>query len=88
MKITPNLFETYLKCPTKCFLRSRGEAGEGNEYADWVRVQSNRYREDQIREFKAITARDGRVITAILTEDPKVVDQKYVFDFVAETPEL
>ena len=30
----------------------------------------------------------GGVIAAILTEDPKVTDQEYVFDFVAETPEL
>ena len=27
MPISPIVFEAYLKCPTKCFLRSRGEAG-------------------------------------------------------------
>src|SRR5712671_3131749 len=29
MTITDDLVETFLKCPTKCFLRSRGEAGTG-----------------------------------------------------------
>ncbi len=48
MNITSNLFEAYLKCPTKCFLRSRGEAGAGNEYANWVRVQTELYRNDRI----------------------------------------
>jgi hypothetical protein len=36
MTITNDLVETFLKCPTKCFLRSCGEAGTGNLYAAWV----------------------------------------------------
>jgi hypothetical protein len=30
MPITSDLFEAYLKCPTKCFLRSLGETGTNN----------------------------------------------------------
>lgn len=40
MKITAPLFETGLKCLTKCFLRSLGETGTGNAYANWVRGQA------------------------------------------------
>jgi len=47
--ITSHLFEAYLKCPTKCFLRSHGEAGTGNAYADWVRIQSESYRRNGIK---------------------------------------
>jgi CRISPR/Cas system-associated exonuclease Cas4 (RecB family) len=36
MKLTSALFEAYLKCPTKCYLRSTGQAGSGNAYAEWV----------------------------------------------------
>jgi len=32
MKITPALFEAYLKCPTKCWLRSTGEPSSGGSY--------------------------------------------------------
>jgi len=32
--ISSDLFEAYLKCATKCFLRSRGEIGTGNTYAN------------------------------------------------------
>src|SRR5215813_7994260 len=88
MKITSDIFEAYLNCRTKCFLRSRGETGAGIEYADWVRRRTERYREDRITEFKNIAWRDGRIIAAVLTEDPKVNDQEWVFEFVAEAPEL
>ncbi|MGC2528845.1 MAG: hypothetical protein WA639_13930 [Candidatus Acidiferrum sp.] len=44
MTITDDLVETFLKCPTKCFLRSRGEAGTGNAYAAWVRTKNDVFR--------------------------------------------
>jgi len=44
MPISPIVFEACLKCPTKCFLRSRGEAGLENSYAGWVRSQNELYR--------------------------------------------
>lgn len=43
MTITSHLFEAYLTCPTKCWLRSHGEAGGGNAYADWVRTREESY---------------------------------------------
>ena len=52
MTITSDLFEAYLECPTKCFLRSLGETGVGNPYADWVQAQSNSYREVAIARLK------------------------------------
>jgi predicted RecB family nuclease len=48
MIITADLFEAHLKCPTKCWLLSRGEMGSGNTYTDWVRTQSESYRSDGI----------------------------------------
>ena len=44
MTITDQLFEAFLQCPTKCFLRAKGEAPTGNVYSDWVRGQSESYR--------------------------------------------
>ena len=31
--ITNQLFEAYLKCPTKCFLKAKGEVGDSNAYS-------------------------------------------------------
>src|SRR2546422_685865 len=44
MTITDQLFEAFLQCPTKCFLRAQGEPPTGNVYSDWVQGQSESYR--------------------------------------------
>ena len=44
MNVTSTLFEAFLKCPTKCYLRSTGQAGGENAYAEWVRAQNDAYR--------------------------------------------
>lgn len=88
MNITSYLFEAYLKCPTKCFLRSRREAGAGNAYADWVLTQTDSYRNDQIKDFRTVAASDGRIITAPHTENPKLAEWDYAFDFVARAQNL
>src|ERR1700730_2143750 len=44
MKITSDVFEAYLKCPTKCWLRSTGEPSLGNSYPEWVKTQNDSYR--------------------------------------------
>ena len=44
MTITPSLFEAFLKCPTKCWLRATSETPSGNTYAEWVQSQNDSYR--------------------------------------------
>lgn len=43
MTITPHLFEAYLECPTKCWLKSINQSPTGNAYAEWVETQSESY---------------------------------------------
>ena len=50
--ITPQLFEAYLKCPTKSFLLSLGETGSGNPFAEWIRSQDTLYRREGLRQLK------------------------------------
>ncbi len=47
--ITSHLFEAYLKCSTKCFFRSLGEADTGNAYANWVQTQTEAYRSEGLK---------------------------------------
>ena len=47
MKITPFLFDAFLKCPTKCWLRAHDETPSGNTYAEWVLSQNEAYRAAQ-----------------------------------------
>jgi len=58
MKTTSDLFAAFLKCPTMCYLRSLGETGAGNEYADWVRVQADSYRAAGVDRLRAETPQD------------------------------
>jgi hypothetical protein len=44
VRITPELFSAFLLCPTKCWLKSVGEHGTGNAYAEWVQAQNESYR--------------------------------------------
>lgn len=46
MTITPRLFEAYLKCPTKCWLKSINENSTGSSYAEWVETQNEAYLAD------------------------------------------
>ncbi len=43
MIISSELFQAFLKCPTKCWLRAAGEPGSGNAYAEWVKSQAASY---------------------------------------------
>ena len=46
MNVTSILFEAYLKCPTKCFLKSWGETDGRNAYANWIQTESENYRNE------------------------------------------
>jgi predicted RecB family nuclease len=43
MKITSQIFLSYLKCNTKCLLSSLGKTGKGNEYAEWLKDRDDSY---------------------------------------------
>jgi hypothetical protein len=49
MRINSSIFEAYLKCPMKCWLRSIGEPSCGNTYAEWVKTQNDFYRAAELK---------------------------------------
>jgi len=59
MTITVDLVEAFLKCPTKCFLRSGGEAGTGNAYAAWLQTKNNAFRIEGTKRLVAGVAPRG-----------------------------
>jgi len=58
MRITSPLFDAFLKCATKCHLRSLGEIGSGNEFAEWVRVRDESYRHEAARGLQEAVSED------------------------------
>jgi predicted RecB family nuclease len=53
MKITPDVFEAYLKCPTKCWLRATAERFAGGTYSEWVKAKNDSYRVSETRRLVA-----------------------------------
>jgi predicted RecB family nuclease len=53
MKITLDVFEAYLKCPTKCWLRATDEPSAGGSYPEWVMAQNDSYRARETRRLVA-----------------------------------
>ena len=62
MRITPTIFDAFLKCATKCHLRSLGETGSGNEYADWVRGRDESYQREAVRALQETVPETERVV--------------------------
>ena len=58
MKITSDVFQAYLKCPTKCWLRATGELGTGNSYSEWVQAQNLSYRATEVTRLVAASPKN------------------------------
>ena len=57
MIVSSQLFEAYIECSTKCWLRSRAEPTAGNVYAEWARAQNEAYRQDGLKRLLAMLSR-------------------------------
>jgi len=88
MNITPALFEAFLKCPTKCFLRSGGEVGAGNDYADWVQNESQAYREAGTKRLREGIPPDECVLPSTERPNLKAAKWRLVVDFPARAQNL
>ena len=53
MKITLDVFEAYLKCHTKCWLRATDEPSVAGSYAEWLKAQNRSYRVSETRRLVA-----------------------------------
>jgi predicted RecB family nuclease len=84
MLITSHLFDAYLKCPTKCYLRSLGETATGNLYADWVRARQTSCRAEGIKSLIEAAKPDECATDPIDTENIKSAKWLLATDKVAK----
>ena len=80
MKITSPLFDAFLKCATKCHLRSLGETGSGNQYADWVRAQDESYEREAARRLQEAVPEIERVVAPPANENFKAAKWRLAVD--------
>jgi hypothetical protein len=85
MKLTSDLFADFLKCPTKCYLRSTGQVGTGNAYAEWVREQKDDYRAEAGRRLMAELPEAEVAVAPAGTENLKTATWRLAVDLPIET---
>ncbi|HEY5909895.1 MAG TPA: TM0106 family RecB-like putative nuclease [Verrucomicrobiae bacterium] len=88
MKITSILFEAFLKCPTKCWLRSQGETDAGNEYATWVKAQNETYRIEGVKRLTGDIAPGECVTSSPGTENLRTAKWRFALEFAAKLQDL
>ena len=82
MKITSDLFQANLKCPTKCWLRAMGESSSGNTYAEWVNTQNESYRVTRTERLVAESL-NGEVVASPAAENLKAAKWRLATNLAA-----
>ena len=83
MKIMPELFEAFLKCPTKCWLRATSEMPSGNAYAEWGQSQEQSYRGQETARLTAELS-NGDLATSPEVENLKSAKWRLAVNIVAQ----
>ena len=86
--ISSHLFEAYLECPTKCWLRAQNERSTGNVYADWARSQNESYRKKWLERRPAIVAEADRILSPAIEADRKDATWRLAVDMLVQAADL
>ena len=87
VRISPHIFEAFLKCPTKCWLRSTGEAQLGSTYAQWATTRSDAYCADGIKQLVAERS-SGEHAVATTIENLRTTAWRLAIDVQAQASNL
>jgi predicted RecB family nuclease len=85
MIISSPLFEAYLECDTKCWLRAHAERSTGNTYAEWARLQSASYCEDGREHLLATFPENSRAIAPLISKNVKDLTWRVATDVRLQT---
>jgi predicted RecB family nuclease len=85
MIISTPLFEAYLDCDTKCWLRAHGERSTENTYAEWTRLKSESYCEDGRKHVLAMFPENSRAIAPLISTNAKDLTWRVAADVRLQT---
>jgi predicted RecB family nuclease len=85
--ITSRLFEAFLACPTKCFLRSIGQSATENTFTSWKEARDESYRREG---FKRLSADLPGALDPVSVERRKLKNARWqlAFDQVVRAQNL
>jgi hypothetical protein len=79
-RISSQLFESYLECFTKCWLRSGAEPATGNVYAEWIRAQKETYLRDRLKRLLQSPSESDCVTAPPIPKNAKDVTWRLAID--------
>jgi hypothetical protein len=88
MIVSSPLFESYLECSTKCWLRSRAEAATGNFYAGWVRAHNETYFHNGLKRLLVTLPESDRATAPPIPKTPKDATWRLAIDVRWRTRDL
>jgi hypothetical protein len=88
MIVSSQLFEAYLECSTKCWLRSRAEPATGSLYAEWARPQNETYLEYGLKRSFATVPESDRATAPPIPKNPEDVTWCLAIDVRWRTRDL
>jgi hypothetical protein len=86
--ISSHLFEAYLECSTKCWLRAQSEPSTGNVYAEWAVRKNESYRKEWLERRLAIVAETDRIHSSTFETDRKQATWRFAFDVRVQADDL
>ncbi len=87
MDISSSLFESFLNCPTKCFLFSKGKSQTDNPYFQWAQSTSEEYISRQIARIRSSCVSD-KILSEPDIKDFLKTGWQFSFNFLATTSQF
>jgi hypothetical protein len=80
MIISAPLFEAYLECSTKCWLRARAEPNAGNAYAEWACLRNETYYKTGLQRLLTMFPESERAIAPSISKQAKDAPWRLAID--------
>jgi predicted RecB family nuclease len=71
MVVSAPLFEAYLECSTKCWLRAHAEPSAGNAYAEWACLRNENFHANGLQRLLTMFPESDRAIAPRISTDAK-----------------
>ena len=71
MVVSASLFEAYLECSTKCWLRAHAEPSAGNAYAEWACLRNENFHANGLQRLLTMFPESDRAIAPSISTDAK-----------------
>jgi len=86
--INSQLFEAYLQCRTKCFLRSLGETAAENSYSYWVHAQQASYLSEETKRLTQGASQNACVTRPFERQDAQSAKWRFAVEATARAQNL